>query len=37
MAEAFATLVEGMDKSLGDLMQYLEEQGIAENTLILFL
>jgi arylsulfatase A-like enzyme len=37
MAEAFATLVEGMDKSLGDLMQYLEEQGVAENTLILFL
>ena len=37
MAEAFATLVEGMDKSLGDLMQHLEELGIAENTLILFL
>ena len=37
MAEAFATLVEGMDKSLGDLIQYLEEQGVAENTLILFL
>ena len=36
-AEAFATLVEGMDKSLGDLMNYLEELGIAENTLILFL
>lgn len=36
-AEAFATLVEGMDKSLGDLMQKLEELGVAENTLILFL
>lgn len=36
-AEAFATLVEGMDKSLGDLMNKLEELGIAENTLILFL
>ncbi|MBR5612383.1 MAG: sulfatase-like hydrolase/transferase, partial [Bacteroidaceae bacterium] len=37
MAEAFATLVEGMDKSLGDLMNKLEELGVAENTLILFL
>ena len=37
MAEAFATLVEGMDKSLGDLMDKLEELGAAENTLILFL
>ena len=37
MAEAFATLVEGMDKSLGDLINKLEELGIAENTLILFL
>ena len=36
-AEAFATLVEGMDKSLGDLLDKLEELGIAENTLILFL
>lgn len=36
-AEAFATLVEGMDKSLGDLMEKLEELGVAENTLILFL
>jgi arylsulfatase A-like enzyme len=37
MAEAFATLVEGMDKSLGDLINKLEELGIAESTLILFL
>ena len=36
-AEAFATLIEGMDKSLGDLMDKLEEMGIAENTLIFFL
>ncbi|MBQ8521461.1 MAG: sulfatase [Bacteroides sp.] len=36
-AEAFATLIEGMDKSLGDLMDHLEEIGVAENTLILFL
>lgn len=36
-AKAFATLIEGMDKSLGDIMDYLEKLGIAENTLILFL
>lgn len=36
-AQAFATLVEGMDKSLGDLLNHLESLGVAENTLILFL
>lgn len=36
-AKAFATLIEGMDKSLGDIMDHLEELGIAQNTLILFL
>ncbi|PAW64930.1 MAG: N-acetylgalactosamine-6-sulfatase [Opitutia bacterium Tous-C1TDCM] len=36
-AQAFATLVEGMDKSLGDLLDHLEKLGIAENTLIFFL
>lgn len=36
-ARAFATLVEGMDKSLGDLMNKLEELGVAENTMIIFL
>ncbi len=36
-AQAFATLIEGMDRSLGEIMDCLEEQGIAENTLILFL
>lgn len=36
-ASDFATLIEGMDKSLGDLMDHLEQLGIAENTLILFL
>ena len=36
-AQAYATLVEGMDKSLGDITKKLEELGIAENTLILFL
>ena len=36
-AQAFATLIEGMDRSLGELMDYLEKKGIAEKTLILFL
>jgi len=36
-AQAFATLIEGMDKSLGDLLDHLEALGIAENTLIFFL
>jgi arylsulfatase A-like enzyme len=34
---AFATLIEGMDKSLGDLVNHLERIGEAENTLIIFL
>jgi arylsulfatase A-like enzyme len=33
----YAALVEGMDKSLGDLMDYLEKEGIADDTYILFL
>ena len=36
-AQAFATLVEGMDKSLGDLLNHLEALGIAEDTLVVFL
>ena len=36
-SRAYATLIEGMDKSLGDLMDHLELRGIAENTLILFM
>jgi len=36
-AQAFATLIEGMDKSLGDLLDQFEELGIAENTLVIFL
>ena len=36
-ANAYAALVEGMDKSLGDIIKTLEEQGVAENTLIIFL
>jgi len=35
-AQAFATLVEGMDKSLGDIMDHLNSLGVAENTLIFF-
>ncbi len=36
-AQAFATLVEGMDKSLGDLMVHLEKLGVADNTMFFFL
>jgi arylsulfatase A-like enzyme len=36
-AQAFATLIEGMDKSLGDLLDHLDQLGVAENTLIFFL
>ncbi len=36
-AQAFATLVEGMDKSLGDMLDHLDHLGVAENTLIFFL
>lgn len=35
--QAFATLIEGMDKSLGDVLDHLDALGIAENTLIFFL
>jgi len=35
-ALAFATLVEGMDKSLGDLIKKLDQLGVAEDTLIIF-
>ena len=35
--QAFATLIEGMDKSLGDMLDHLEKIGVAENTLVLFL
>ena len=34
---AFCTLIEGMDKSLGDMLDHLEELGVAEDTLVLFL
>ena len=35
-AQAYATLIEGIDKSLGDLMDHVSKNGVAENTLILF-
>ena len=33
----YATMVEGMDKSLGDLMDHLEKRGITGNTIIMFM
>lgn len=36
-AQAFATLIEGMDKSLGDMLDHFEQLGVADNTLIFFL
>jgi arylsulfatase A-like enzyme len=33
----YASMLEGMDRSLGDLMDYLEEHGLSDNTVILFL
>lgn len=34
---AYASLVEGMDKSLGDLMDWLDDNDKADNTIILFM
>ena len=34
---AYASLVEGMDKSLGDIMDWLERNGERDNTIIIFL
>ncbi len=36
-AQAFATLIAGIDQSLGQVLDHLIQLGIAENTLILFL
>lgn len=33
----YASLVEGMDKSLGDLIDYVKEKGIDHNTIFLFM
>ena len=35
-ARAYATLVEGADKSLGDVLDHVEELGIGANTLIIW-
>lgn len=34
---AYAALIEGMDKSLGDLMDWLDANGEADNTVIIFM
>ena len=34
---SYAALIEGMDKSLGDIMQHLKEKNLMENTIILFM
>lgn len=33
----YASMIEGMDKSLGDIMDYLEEHQLVQNTIILFM
>ncbi len=33
----YASLIEGMDKSLGDVMDYLDKAGIADKTIIIFM
>lgn len=33
----YASLIEGMDKSLGDVMNCLEQEGVAQNTVIIFM
>lgn len=37
MQARYASLIQGMDKSLGDIMDYLEKRGIADNTIIIFM
>ncbi len=34
---AYATLIEGMDQSLGDILTHLHGLGVADNTLIIFM
>lgn len=36
-AQAYATLIEGIDKSLGDIVSHVKSLGLGENTLIMFL
>jgi arylsulfatase A-like enzyme len=35
-AQAYATLIEGIDKSLGDIVQHVKHLGLGENTLLFF-
>lgn len=34
---AYASLVEGVDKSLGDILAWLDRNGLSENTIVLFM
>lgn len=36
-AKAFATLIQGMDKSLGDMLNHFDALGVSEETLVIFL
>lgn len=36
-AQAYATLIEGMDKSLGDILEHLQKLGVDRDTVIFFL
>ncbi len=36
-AQAFGTMIEGMDTSLGDILDHLDELGVAEDTMVFFL
>ena len=33
----YASLIEGMDKSLGDIMDFLKKKGIEKNTIVIFM
>ncbi len=35
-AARYASMVESMDKSLGDVLDYVDQKGIADNTIIIF-
>ena len=36
-AKAFATMIAAMDKSVGDILDHLDNLGVAENTFVIFL
>ena len=35
--QAFSTLIEGMDRSLGDILDFLRKKGVAKKTLVIFM